>query len=189
MLAENVILVDAEYVDNVLFNLTVNFERMLGRRIPKADLANWLDYIALDAGMQPAEGQNIQVIFLHEKSTSALQYFTPSSLKDEINGKAFKDNIGEFSMEAYAVEDQLTTKADFYVDTMTVLLDNERVKNVMLIPDAETYGAKVCNALRKNTKKTMLFAMEPQAGMGFMQQILGFSLTCALGVRSEEFGG
>ena len=31
--SENVILVDADYVDRVAFNLIVNFERMLGRRI------------------------------------------------------------------------------------------------------------------------------------------------------------
>ena len=40
--SENVILVDADYVDAVAFNLIVNFERMLNRPIPKADLAQWL---------------------------------------------------------------------------------------------------------------------------------------------------
>ena len=39
--SRNVILVDGDYVDSVAFNLIVNFERMLGRRIPKADTA-WL---------------------------------------------------------------------------------------------------------------------------------------------------
>ena len=37
--SENVIIVDADYVDRVAFDLTVNFERMLGRRVPKADMA------------------------------------------------------------------------------------------------------------------------------------------------------
>ena len=41
--SENVIVVDADYVDNVAFNLIVNFERIIGRRIPQADLARWLD--------------------------------------------------------------------------------------------------------------------------------------------------
>mgnify|MGYP006896782327 CR=1 FL=1 len=39
---ENVILVDADYVDKVSFDLIVNFERMIGRRILKADMAQWL---------------------------------------------------------------------------------------------------------------------------------------------------
>ena len=46
--SENVILVDADYVDKVAFDLIVNFERMIGRRIPKADFARWIDCVALD---------------------------------------------------------------------------------------------------------------------------------------------
>ena len=49
---ENVILVDADYIDRVTFDLIVNFERMIGRQIPKADMAKWIDCIALDGGMR-----------------------------------------------------------------------------------------------------------------------------------------
>ena len=42
----NVILVDADYVDKVAFNLIVNFERMLGRQIPRANMALWADCVA-----------------------------------------------------------------------------------------------------------------------------------------------
>ena len=59
--SENVIIVDAECIDNTAFHLTVNFERMLERRIPKADFAHWLDCIALDGGIREGEN-NIQVI-------------------------------------------------------------------------------------------------------------------------------
>ena len=45
---ENVILVDADYVDKVAFDLIVNFERMIGRQIPQADMAKWLECVALD---------------------------------------------------------------------------------------------------------------------------------------------
>ena len=108
-LPENVIIVDAEYIDNVAFNLSVNFERMLGRRIPKADLANWLDFIALDSGLQPKDEQSILVIFIHNKKTPILQNFSPSSL-EELNGKSFKDNIGEFTIESYRVEEKIVDK-------------------------------------------------------------------------------
>ena len=46
--SENVIIVDADYVDKVAFNLIVNFERMLERRIPQADITKWVECIALD---------------------------------------------------------------------------------------------------------------------------------------------
>ena len=58
--SENVILVDADYVDKVAFNLIVNFERMIGRRIPQADMAKWIDCIALDGGIREGE-QETQV--------------------------------------------------------------------------------------------------------------------------------
>ena len=41
--SENVIIADADYIDNVAFNLIVNFERMIGRHIPQADMARWID--------------------------------------------------------------------------------------------------------------------------------------------------
>ena len=69
--SENVIIVDAECIDNTAFHLTVNFERMLERRIPKADFAHWLDCIALDGGIREGEN-NIQVILLHDKKSKQL---------------------------------------------------------------------------------------------------------------------
>ena len=56
--SENIILVDADYIDKVAFNLIVNFERMLGRRIPQADMARWLECVALDGGLRPHPTHN-----------------------------------------------------------------------------------------------------------------------------------
>ena len=36
---ENVMVADADYIDKVAFDLIVNFERMIERRIPQADMA------------------------------------------------------------------------------------------------------------------------------------------------------
>lgn len=185
-LPENIFVIDAEYIDRVAFNLTVNFERMLGRRIPKADLANWLDYIALDSGLQPKEDQSFLVIFIHEKNFTAFENFEPSSL-NEINGKSFKDSMGEFTIESYAVENSITNKQDHFIDTLDLLANDNRVKNIMLIADTETYGSTIPNSLNKCDKDITTFSMEPIIGHKHRQEILGYSLTCALGVRSEEF--
>ena len=102
--SENVILVDADYVDAVAFNLIVNFERMLNRPIPKADLAQWLVCAALDGGV--GEGKNdIQVVFIHGKGRKALENFTPSDFEAELDGKAFCDgHLGEFKLSSVQVE-------------------------------------------------------------------------------------
>ena len=50
--SENVIIADADYIDKVAFDLTVNFERMINRRIQPADMAQWAVCIALDGGLE-----------------------------------------------------------------------------------------------------------------------------------------
>lgn len=186
MISENVILIDAEYADNVAFDLSVNFERMLERRIPKADLAHWLDCIALDGGIEPG-ANDLLVVFIHEKKNKSLDNFSPSNFELELNGKAFKDNLGEFTIESYPVAEDVTNKEEFFLEALKVIADNKKVKRIMLVPDIETYGSKVKDAIRSNKDKDItLFAMEPQQGRGFNQQILGYSLMSALGIRGEE---
>ncbi len=190
MMSENVMLIDATYIDKVAFDLSVNFERMLERRIPKADLAHWLDCVALDGGIEPGENE-ISVIFLYNGKSGKLENFKPSDLKNEIDGMAFKDNLGEFVMETYPVAEDITTIEDFYIETLSVITDNEKTKRIMVLPDIEKYGAQVRNFLGKNKNKkkdVTLFAMEPQLGMGFGQQILGYSIMSALGISGEEIG-
>ena len=185
-LPENVIIIDAEYIDNVAFNLSVNFERMLERRIPKADLADWLDYIALDSGLKPNDEQSVLAIFIHKKGCPTLQNFTPSSL-EELNGKSFKDNMGEFTIESYPVEESVIDKQSHFIDTIDLIANDSRVKKIMLVSDTETYGNTIPNSLNKCDKNITTFVMEPIIGHKHRQEILGYSLTCALGVRSEEF--
>ena len=76
--SEHVILVQADYVDRVAFDLSVNYERMLGRRIPKADLAHWLVCAALDGGVTPGANE-IQVVLIHSKEKKQLDNFLPAS--------------------------------------------------------------------------------------------------------------
>lgn len=186
MMSENVILIDSKYADEVAFNLSVMFERGLERRIPKADLAHWLDCLALDGGIEPGDN-NIQVIFIYHKEDIKLKNFNPGNFKEEIDGKAFKDNIGEFTMEAYPIEHDVTDTETFFIDTLKVLSDNKDVKRIMLIPNVEAYGAGVKEHLKKNKGKNVtLFAMEPQMGSGFNQEILGYSIMSALGIRGDE---
>ena len=89
--SENVIVADADYIDQVAFNLTVNFERMIGRRIPLADLARWVECVALDGGVrQREEPQVTTVVLVHEKKMDHLRNFMPANYKDELKGKAFR---------------------------------------------------------------------------------------------------
>lgn len=193
--SENVILADADYVDKVAFNLIVNFERMLGRRIPQADMARWAECIALDGGLRekPAAaegdtetaGQETHVVLVHDHRSDAMANFEPGSYA-ELNGKAFRGPLGEFTFTATSTEG-LAPKDELFADTLQMLTAESGVKRLMVVPDETQYN-KVREILRRaSTQQAVtVFAMQPIAGGPFMQEILGYSLMAALGIRSDE---
>ena len=189
---ENVVLVDADYADSVAFNLIVNFERIIGRRIPQADMARWLDCLVLDGGVRQGE-HTTSVVLIHDKERQALNNFVPSHYEQELNGKAFSDHLGEFVLMALPVE-QLTTKCDFMTEALQLACSRQEVKRVMVVADERHY-AQVSSLLRKldhdspeqlDGKRITVFTMEPREGGCFRQEILGFSLMSALGIRGDE---
>ncbi len=188
--SENVILVDADYVDSVAFDLTVNFERMIGRRIPKADMARWIDCVALDGGIREGNHET-QVVLIHDKRRTQMENFTPGDFAGELDGKAFSDTLGEFQLSALPVEDDVTTAADLFIESLEVISNSKEVKRIMVIPDAEKIYDRVRETLRRvddEEKRVTVFAMQPMAGGNFRQEILGYSLMQALGIRADEIG-
>lgn len=184
--SENIIIADADYIDNVAFDLTVNFERMLGRRIQKADVSKWIDCVALDGGLREGDHET-QVVLIHSKDKASFDNFTPAKFADELNGKAFRDNLGEFVINAFPTED-ITTKEEFFLDVMSMVCAQKDVKRVMLIPNAEKYYDSVRMALKSadGDKRITVLAMQPMQGGNFRQEILGYSLMAALGINGEE---
>lgn len=187
--SENVIIVDADFVDHVAFDLIVNFERMIGRRIQPADTAKWIDSIALDGGIRPGSHET-QVVFIHKKTTHTLDNFKPGDLETSLNGKAFKDNLGEFLISTFPVEDELVKSEDFFVDIVQTAANSGDVKRLMVVPDTDNAALyeMIQRALRNadEDKHITVFSMQPMPGGNFRQEILGYSLMNALGIRADE---
>ncbi|MDY6271389.1 MAG: DUF6621 family protein [Prevotella sp.] len=189
-LSENIIIADADYADRVAFDLIVNFERMLDRRIPQADLSQWLVDLALDGGLKPGKHET-QVVLLHDKNTAKLENFSPSDYDTDLHGKAFKDDsLGEFVINALPVE-PFTTKQDMLLDMVKTVLEHPEAHRVMIVPNAE--DDDTWNMLRRmlrdvddDERHITLFAMQPMEGGNFKQQILGFSLMNAMGITQAE---
>lgn len=184
--SENVIIADADYIDRVAFDLIVNFERMIGRRIPPADMARWIDCIALDGGLREGKHET-QVVLIHDRGNSRLENFMPADYEAELDGKAFKDNLGEFIINSFPVE-KIVSKEDFFTYTVEAVCNQEKVKRVMIIPDAENMYNRVRMSLHRidDDKRITVFAMQPMAGGNFRQEILGYSLMSALGISADE---
>lgn len=184
--SENVILVDADYTDKVAFNLIVNFERMIGRHIPQADMARWIDCIALDGGLRQGEHET-QVVFIHSKNSQCMDNFTPGHYVNDLDGKAFKDTLGEFLLSSIPVED-IVKGEDLFLDALSIIANCKDVKRIMVVPNAEKIYDEVKQALRyaDEEKHITVFAMQPMPGGNFRQEILGYSLMSALGINADE---
>lgn len=189
--SENILIADAGYIDKIAFDLIVNFERMLGRPIPPADIARWIDCIALDGGLRAGDHET-QVILLHEKDTKRLENFLPADFKQDLDGKAFKDSLGEFVLSSIAYED-VVKKEDLLLDIIETVSSKKEVKRIMIVPDAEQDGLwdAIWHTLQQvdEEKRITLFAMQPLMGGNFRQEILGYSLLQALGIKGEELKG
>lgn len=188
--SENIIIADADFVDKVAFNLIVNFERMLGRRIPQADFSQWAVDIALDGRLRPGDEHETQVVLLHDKSHSRMENFKPSDYATELNAKAFKDaNLGEFIVNSIATGGPSGDSTSVMLDLLHTILNHDEVKRIMVIPSDDDFTYKTLrNALRDadEEKHITLFAMQPLEGGNFRQEILGYSLMNALGIRADE---
>ena len=189
--SENVIIADADYIDRVAFDLTVNFERMINRRIQPADMAQWAVCIALDGGLREGEHET-QVVLIHDKKAIAMKNFRPSNYETDLNAQAFKDDkLGEFIFSSYPTEEKMAGKDEFLVEVARTVCNAKEVKRVMVIPNSEDGDAydQLRDMLRKvedDDKRITLFAMQPMPGGNFRQEILGYSLMNALGISAKE---
>ena len=187
---ENVIIADADYIDKVAFDLIVNFERMINRRIQPADMAQWAVCIALDGGLREGEHET-QVVLIHDKQKMAMQNFRPANFEKDLNAQAFKDEkLGEFIISSCPTEEKMVGKDDFLVDVARTVCNAKEVKRVMIIPNSEVGDAydRLRDMLRQvdDEKRVTLFAMQPLPGGNFRQEILGYSLMNALGISADE---
>lgn len=180
-----VVLVDADYLDRVAADLTLNFGRMIGRSIAKADLCHWLDCVLLDGALRPGHNE-VQVHMLHAKQKAALEYFQPSRFDEDLNGLSFDDNLGHFSLFAFPVEDVVRSD-EFFLQSLTMLADAAEVEKLLVVGDTQSYGKGMVDICQNTDDKDItLFAMEPVMGQGFKTEILGYSLMSAMGISADE---
>lgn len=181
---ENVILIDADYADEVAGGLREYSQKMLSRDIPQADMADWLVCAALDGGI-PANGGGVQCFFIHRPDTRSLKSFCPGGVGKELDGVAFKDDaMGEFLLAC--LPDQSPVQDDFFCECVRALLGSNEVKHLVVVPDWARSGKELVHlmAAEKTSKQVTLLSMAPQEE--FCHATLGFSMLHAMGVRSEE---
>nr|WP_320057776.1 DUF6621 family protein [uncultured Bacteroides sp.] len=185
-LAETVMLIDTAYMNFVITDLKKNFERMLGRSLHEIDLSHLMSYLALDASI--SEGKNeIQVLWVYDDHSSKLLHCHPSDLKEELNGVAFSNTLGEFSF-ASVPSAEMVSREDLYFDLFDIVVDSADVKKVILVSFTEEYGDRLHLAMEKVTEKEIiLFCMdEPQQESRHYWEMLAYPLMQSLGIKGDE---
>ena len=157
------LLIDAAYLDEVARNLAAHFQPDAA---PAGDLCRWLDCVALDAGLLPGQNE-VQVIFIHAQEQERLIHFRPACFAEELDGKAFHDNIAEFTLQSIAVE-PIVSLQQMLADCCELMVEQHCDKAV-IVSALSPEGAPdhiLCN-------------MQPTAPI-----VLGYSVMAALGIQA-----
>ena len=185
--AEKVILIDAAYINKVTKDLSQHFGQVTGRELPKADLAIFLECVAMDAAIQP--GDNVlQVLFVYDKDVNKMDAFNPSDLKNELNDVAFKSQLGEFQLNAFEPSD-MADRESFFLEAVKVGADAKEVKHLVGVPSESEYGDKLPEIFDKVDGKESIHVLgmnPPVSSDKYQWEMLGYDVLQALGIRSDE---
>jgi len=92
-------------------------------------------------------------------------------------------------MAAYPTEEGLVEQSQFVLDVVRAACARPEVKRLMIVADTERHYDALRQTLRQapdDDKRITVFAMQPLPGGNFRQEILGYSLMAALGIKGEE---
>lgn len=181
-----VMLIDAPYINKVGLNLAEFFSARMNRAFPEADLAVLLEYMAVDAGIGTA-GNEIEVIFIYERTAWRMPFCRPSDIPNGINGKAFQSKLGEFSLYAYQTSD-MAERADLFMEALQLADASDDVQQIIILPDEDDYGQRAADYLDTMKKSgRVFFGMKPQnRERSFRTETIGFPLLKAYGIDPAE---
>ncbi|MDD2644823.1 MAG: hypothetical protein PHG17_01370 [Bacteroides sp.] len=189
-LEDTVILIDTVFYNFLVTDIKNHFEKQLNRTLEVIDLPTLTTYLSLDMGL--CAGDNtVQLLWLYTKQISDLQFTKPSSLKSDLDGKAFQNEVGEFLMASVSTED-LVPIGELYVEVLQMALESENVKKIALIADYSSYKDMLNEVLSDNEEKlkekeVVFFNMgEVQKMENVRKEILAYPLMQALGIKADD---
>ena len=191
---ETVLLVDANYLDNVQGGFKAFLRDKVGHDLPAADLATWIIDMVMgvlwDATEQAEKTdfsqQETQVVFVCEKNETELRHFLPARLREEVDGMAFsEEQFGEFLMSV--VEDEHLVEGEpLLVESAEMLLTSQHVKHLIVVPDPEKGLESLRRLQQENTNCHMeIITMEPDPSHGGIS-LLGYALLHSLGLSPDQ---
>lgn len=179
------ILVDAEYADAVAGRLRNHYAQVLGREMPRLDLADWLTCCALDCGLQQGEN-NVEVCIFHEPGKEELEHFVPAHLANELDKQGFDvPGLADFTVNC-AVKEDIVEGAPLPVQAALFILHDKGQGPVTLIADACEHLQELRRAATEAPSHPFtIMDMEQQMGTSG-HVVLGFSMVHAMGLSQQD---
>ncbi len=185
---DTVYLFDATFYNFIVTDIKKHFETTLNRQFNSVELFDLISYLALDLGITESSPTS-QVIWLHDKETSELMFSQPNNFKADLDGKAFRNEIGEFLMASVSTEN-LVPLNQLFLEVLQMTLESDEVKRIALIGDYNSYGKDIFNLLDAEIlkkKEVVLFNMgDVNLQEGVRGEILAYPLMQALGIRADD---
>ncbi|NLZ72897.1 MAG: hypothetical protein GX905_03645, partial [Bacteroidales bacterium] len=157
-----VFLFDSAFYNFIVADIKRYFESSLNREFSSIDLADLITYLALDMGIQVGDN-TIQLLWVFDKNTPELYFTQPSDLMQDLDGKAFQNELGEFLMASVSTEN-LVPIGELYAEILQMALESEEVQKIALVADYNSYGNLLYQLLntsivKEKKKEVILFAM------------------------------
>ncbi len=183
--AKHIIIVDTAAFDEVAFDIIVNFERMLNRRIPNVDMGKWL-YAAACDGKFPINSEPILALFLKKKGVEVFQHLNFNCISTDNNVGAVDIDGLNFHIEFEEYEGSADHALIETIEKVFATATYESVENLVCVPgeDIAQYTARILSE-KRNIRSTVL-TQETLRGGGFSQEFLSCSISYALGVTDKE---
>ena len=176
------ILVDTKALSEVAFDIIVNFERMLNRRIPDVDIKKWL-YAAACDGKFAVSPDEVHAVFLKEKSAVA---FRNLDFKDIVVGHDAKFEYENFNFCVDFAEYEGSADHAFMDTLENILSTHSEPEDIVCVPGGDIcqYTARVLSGQRR--LRATVLSMDALRCGGLGHDYLSCSLSYALGVNDNE---
>lgn len=192
-----VILMDANYVDSVVYDFIVHLQNDLGRDIPDCDLPRLLLCNAIDGGVKEGN-EELRAILVCHKDETQMGHVIPHNLMKEVNGFAFDDeSFGEVEMTVLTEEDkEIMGTEPLLVQIADVALSSPDIEKLIVVADWQQMGDSLDYSIREaleNTERktpiqvtvvTTAFPVKMTTPYSIVP--LGYALLHCLGVSPDE---
>jgi hypothetical protein len=186
-LSENVLIIDTFILNALIQGIKKIYDEKLTRELGKIDIANLLDYLALDMGLRPGNNE-IMVFFVSDEESSKIYHCVNSDIDKELDQMTFTDKIGTFNMFS-APTKGLVGRKDLFNNILDIVLNSKDVKRLAVFPQTDENGYESEIEFKLESKKDIdiiEFNVIEASAANIKKITPIYAIMLALGIQDDE---